>query len=424
MAEKTILLCTVGGSPRPIETAIRTLGPDRVVFLVSQEGGPDGRGSRPEAERIARELGLAPDRFLIEAIPADDPDAAGVRCVELLRRERGRFKAARILCDYTGGTKTMSAALMLAAIGEPDSRVELQFMRGERRDLHKVADGTERPVRLAVDALLAERALERAELLWRNYGYAEAEAVLRPHHDALQVVESASEALRQRVARACHASAMLAAWDRFDYRRALALFNDHGLGRGWKEVARLREPLQRLAHPDRRLPLALLDLWRNARRRAARGQYDDAVARAYRLLEATVQHLLAREAGIETSAVDLERLPEGLRGKWERELAPKRQAGLVKAWMLFLDLRPDHPVSRAVSTPFDGRNPLDLLQAWIRRRNDSLLAHGFEPVGEAGWREAELWIERYWCGKIWPASSDGVDLPTFPTSLSGLTEGV
>ncbi len=423
---KTILICTVGGSRSPIRTAIRSLAPGRVVFLVSAEGGSDGRGSAPEAEALASELGLPAGCFEIESIAADDPDGAGIRCAEIVRRERRAAPSARLVCDYTGGTKTMSAALMLAAIAEPEARIDLQFMRGERRDLNRIAEGTERPVRLGVDALLAERALERADRFWRSGGYAEAEAVLRPSHDDLEAAEHVPQTVRRRLARALHASAMLAAWDRFEHRRALALLNDHGLGQRWPEIARLREPLQRLAHADadRRMPLLLLDLWQNARRRAARGQYDDAVARAYRLLEATVQYLHARETGIDTSAVDLSRLPEASRAKWEAELGPKRQAGLVKAWALFLELRPQHPIARALATPFQGRKPLDTLQAWIRARNDSLLAHGFVPVGEDRWREVEGWIERHWCATMWPAIGGGLDLPAFPTSLSGLTDGL
>ena len=422
MAKQTVLVCTVGGSREPIESAIRALAPGRVVFVASSEGGPDGRGSQPEAEKIAQACELAPEQFVIEPVPADDPDRAGSRCSEIVRRERARSPASRLVCDYTGGTKTMSAALMLAAIGHAVAGVELQFMAGQRRDLHKVAGGTEKPHRFSIDALLAERALERADLFWRDHGYAEAEALLRPHDEALQAAEEAPEELRRRVSRAHHASAMLAAWDRFEHRRALSILNKEGLAQAWSEIARLREPLQKLASEAKRMPLLLLDLWRNARRRAARGQYDDAVARAYRLVEATAQHLHEKETGIDTGAVDLARIPEARRHKWQSELGEKQQAGLVKAWALFIDLRPGHPVAKALARPFEGRKPLDLLQEWTRRRNGSLLAHGFVPVGEAGWREVEAWMERHWAGAIWPHLASGADLPAFPTSLSGLTK--
>lgn len=429
MPGPTVLLCTVGGSPQPIETAIRTLQPSRVVFLVSSEGGRDNLGSRPEAERIATDLELSPGSYAIEPIAADDPEAAGLRCAELVRRERKAKPSARLVCDYTGGTKTMSAALLTAAIAEPQTGIVLQFMRGERRDLHKVAAGTERPVQLAVDALLAERALAMADRFWGSYAYAEAEALLQPHWEVANSRDDFPEGLQQRLTLARAASAMLAAWDRFEHARALSLYNHHKLAKAGKELARLRQPLQRLAssEPEKRMPLLLLDLWHNAERRAARGQYDDAVARCYRLVEATVQHLLGG-LGIETSAVDLARLPEAVRDKWARELGAKRQAGLVKAWTLFSEIRPEHPASRALSDRFAGRRAVEELQLWIEQRNLSLLAHGFAPVGETGWERTAAWMRQVWCGQIWRSIAgelrDEFDLPQLPTSLSGLTEGL
>lgn len=423
----TILLCTVGGSPEPIVKAIESRRPDRVVFLATvdnPEADPPWRGSAPELPALAERCGLGAegDRWTVTAVVPDDPDRIFAEAVDLLRRLRRDHPRARIVADFTGGTKSMSAGLLQAALQV--GGIEAQLMSGRRDDTSRVVPGSERPFPLRFDAVFAEQALARAELFWRDAAYAEAEILLRAQHDQLQAAEGLPEALTRRLARALHASAMLAAWDRFEHRRALALLQDHGLAQRWTDIARLREPLQRLVREDRRMPLLLLDLWRNARRRAARGQYDDAVARAYRLVEATAQHLHGLETGLDTGAVDLQRIPEALRAKWAQELGPRRQAGLVKAWMLFLELRPDHPVSHALATPFEGRKPLDLLQGWIGRRNGSLLAHGFEPVGEAGWREVEPWLERIWCGKIWPAIAGGLDLPPFPTSLSGLTEAL
>jgi CRISPR-associated protein (TIGR02710 family) len=414
-----ILVCTVGGSPEPVLSAIRHTGAGRVVFLCSAEGGRDGRGSQTMLDGpdgIPARAGLAEGAWEQRIIAADDPDRAFVECHAVLTELRRRHPRAELRCDYTGGTKSMSAALILARIAAPGEGVKLQVMTGERQDLKQVTDGTEQPLTLAVDTALAERALARAAALWSSHGYAEAAAVLQPFVIDLEHAESVPRPFRERLAQVYRVSEMLAAWDRFEHARALHLLKTHRLGRGWSEVERLRAPLDLLADPARRMPLLLLDLCHNALRRAARGQFDDAVARCYRLVEATAQHLL-KACDVDTAAVDLARLPETLREKWGRKLGPKREAGLLNAWHLLHDLDPERAATRHLWQECQGRKPIDRLQSWIEHRNFSLLAHGFEPVGEKGWDEVRSWLDRYWIGAIWPSLAADLDLPQLPDRL-------
>jgi CRISPR-associated protein (TIGR02710 family) len=416
VSRQRVLICTVGGSPAPIRSAVRSLAPAFVRFLVTNKGGADGRGSWPQAESLAAELGLAADAHDIRAVPADDPDRAGILCEQYVRELRGRWPRAPLVCDYTGGTKSMSAALMLAGIKDPADDIELQLMRGERRNLDHVADGTERPLRVAVNALLAERGLERARLLWESFAYAEAATVLRPHVDDLAAADAVPEAFRQRLLTVCRASEALAAWDRLDYKRALALFREHALDKRAR-LGSLLLPLQALAAAEKRMPLLLLDLWHNALRRAARGQYDDAVARCYRLVEATVQHLLVSRHGIDTGKVEFARLPGPLREKWQRELGAKGEAGLAKAWRLFVELDPEHPASRRLTRPWQGRKPITTLEDWIGVRNRSLLAHGFVSVGPEAWERVKEWSVCHWLAVIWTSLECKLELPQLPTAL-------
>ncbi|MEK0085287.1 TIGR02710 family CRISPR-associated CARF protein [Benzoatithermus flavus] len=404
-----VLACTVGGSGAPIRSSIRAARPAFVLFLCSEEGGPDGRGSRPEAEAIAAELALAPDAFAIETLPADDPDSAGVRCKELIAGLRRRFPGARIVCDYTGGTKSMSAALMLAGIAEPKARVELRLMRGERRSLDRVRDGTERPQRIDVSALLADRLLERADLAWRSFGYAEAEQLLAEPAQDLADAEAVPERLRLRLMAAYRLSGLFAAWDRFDHAAALEMLA--ALPPGARRALAAYEPaLRQLADQARRAPLVLLDLWHNAERRAARGQYDDAVARCYRAVEWTAQWVLETDAGILTKDVDLAKLPAGIRDRYadQRRKGQRIEIGLTRAWDLVSDLSRHCPGLALVASAatlmrkkFEGSSVRDRLdgsqqRGWIAARNFSILAHGFTPIGADGWERIGGWMEQHW----------------------------
>lgn len=436
----TILLCTVGGSPEPIVKAIESRRPDRVVFLCT---GPSGAnpGSRVQVEgpvpppprpdlphdprTIPERAGLAPGSWEIVEVPADDPDAVFWRCRQLLRALRAAraTRDARVWVDYTGGTKSMTAGLLAAAIGL-DAATRPQLVTGERADLVQVRGGTERAVEVPVDATLADRVLAQAEALWGRYAYAAAAALLEPVAKSLVIAEGAPEDLRELVSRALRASELLAAWDRLDHAGALQLLREHRLA----STTLLRpydHPLRKLAAPDKRMPLLLLDLWHNALRRAATGAFDDAVARCYRLVEATAQHLLASRYGIDTGRLEpsrfVDRLPERERPAW----STRKVAGLLDAWRLFFWLAPeDDPIRRALRAERPDGNPMAQLQVWLETRNYSLFAHGFAPVGRDGFEEVRRWMERYWLDAIWPQLASEERLAQLPTSLSGLTKAL
>ncbi len=422
-AEGPVLVLTVGGSPQPLKSAIRTAEPCFVAFVCSDASGRRADGSPspssvPEAHAIAAELGLEPTEFEVHEVPPDDPDVAGPLAAAIVDALCRRFPAARLRLDYTGGTKTMSAALMLAGIREPGARVELQIMKGAREDLNHVTDGTERPVRLAVDALLAARTLDVADRFWQRFGYAEAEALLAGPAEDLEHAETVPLALRQRLRRAHALSHLFAAWDRFDHPTALHVAGAWGEGPPL-DAARLRT-LRSLATERRATPLLVLDLWRNAERRAARGQFEDAVARCYRATEATAQWLLHEHVGIETGDVDLAKVPADLHRRIVKHGSPKGklQIPLTAAWDLLSGWaeRADAPAAfRHVKAVL--RQPVPALrmrparlamddrkEGWTARRNASILAHGFDPVGPDEWRQVESWMRHVLIDGIFPGA--------------------
>lgn len=133
-------------------------------------------------------------------------------------------------------------------------------------------------------------------------------------------------------------------------------------------------------------PARLLDLWRNAERRAAQGRYDDAVARVYRLLEWSAQWLLRSRCGIDTGNVQAEQIPPGM------NLTPnhkgKISVGLRTAWELLAYYQPDSPASGFFLAEQNA------LIGWLKIRNESILAHGFRPVSENDWHNKTTdWVK-------------------------------
>ena len=387
---KTTLICTVGGSHEPIVKAIQALKPDHVCFVCSGDDPATGnKGSytqitgkgnvikanfgddKPTLPNIPAQVDLQEDQFAVLRVQPDSLDDIYRALVDWLRtRERD---AERIVADYTGGTKTMSAALVAFAL---DEGIELQLVSGSRSNLVKVESGAEYVMPAAVEQSRFRRQLERAMDAWERHAYDETAFLLE------NIQPPADPALRGEYERAIDISRAFAAWDRFDHvsaQRVLSRYRPR-LGRHWGP---LLGALDMMLKEGRGEPLRLFDLWRNAERRATQGRYDDAVARIYRLLEWSAQWIL-QSAGIETKDVPPEKIPAGVALTKNRE--GKYQAGLFAAWTLAA------VYGGEVVAEFwrsQKESMLDLLQS----RNHSILAHGFEPISDNEWQDFARWAE-------------------------------
>jgi len=390
-----ILLCTVGGSHEPILTALRQTAPDFTCFICTDRDPATGRpgsdvqilgqGScikaRPSDEKptlpnISTQAGLRDDQYEVVRVPADDLDEVFRILRDTIENLGQRFPGARLLADYTGGTKTMTAGLVSAAL-ESDG-VELQLVTGSRADLIKVRSGMEAVTQAHVERVRLERAMRPYVDAWRRFAYAEA------YQGLAALPRPRDRTLAARLAMLRDLSRGLDAWDRFDHETALAALEPYRprIGASWSA---LLTALKRLTTGNQaQEPARLFDLWRNAERRAAQGRYDDAVARVYRLLEWSAQWLLRSRCGIDTGDVPPERVPPGM------TLRPndkgRIQVGLMAAWELLAHYQSD----RSAGAFF--RAERNALLNWLQVRNHSILAHGFRPVAEADWCVLAEWV--------------------------------
>jgi CRISPR-associated protein (TIGR02710 family) len=304
----------------------------------------------------------------------------------------------RVVVDFTGGTKCMSAALALQA---HRWRCLFGYVGGSERTKEGVGivvSGKEQVLHChnPWDAL-GYQAVEDAVILFDQGAFPAAGRLLER---ALRNVENPA---RKRELQAVRTLAeAYEAWERFDHPAAAgklvelekyandlhALFGAEKADRLHSELQAHQKHLAALdikAGPTREL---VLDLLANARRRAAEGRHDDAVARLYRAIEAVAQVRLRQQHAIpETEHVPLDRVPESLRGRW----ASRAEEGQIK-----LGLQEDYALLAELGDPLGQRFQDLRLHDWQRSplssRNQSILAHGFRPVGnkvfEALWRAA------------------------------------
>jgi len=384
-----VLVATVGGKPAPIETAIRDLHPSHVTLICSASTSKiaDGLIEQVQASGGSAEKSeVAPDDF------------AGCYTLSrtLLSQLRDAYPEGNIYADYTGGTKSMSAALVAAAMDT--SGVTLSLVTGSRDNIVSVVNGTQALRAVQADIVIAGRLREAAGEAFRSYDYPTTISLLR---DALRrpgLPNDMSDELQ------CWLTLALALdrWDRFQHRDAWSLLYHYrrcltGLvcflravmwSRSCAGVPFSCEGLEGIGKTPKGHGYELVDdLLLSADRRASREMYDEAVARLYRATELFAQIRLRREYRIDTGDVDLDssKLPpdvvDWLRGV-ASPLRKKVQLGLVQAYELLAMLNRDgtEPLGALYDSKYRER-----IRDFLNLRNDSLLAHGCKPLSRSDW---------------------------------------
>lgn len=175
------------------------------------------------------------------------------------------------------------------------------------------------------------------------------------------------------------------AWDAFDHIKAKKAFDSVGKtvmrqwssaeeriakNKGW--VNRLTQNLQSEDLTKQLCKELLVDLWANAIRRIEERRFADAVARLYQLCELVAQFRLWHCYKIDTSDVDMSKVPESMREKIERyrNERGKVQIPLQVSYELLASLGDD------IGKDWDKPK----LKNAISARNRSIAAHGLEPV--------------------------------------------
>ncbi len=415
MSGNILLVCTVGSSPEAVAAAIRRNNPQRVIFVVSHETQEEVEG------KILPLLSLEGTRLSAGQFDyAIVPDAQNLTgCVEKIReigdevkRWVTRGEGYSVIVDLTCGTKCMSASLALVARQWP---CRFSYVGGTQRNKGgkgAVVSGTEVVFHYENpwDAL-GYQVADDASVLFDGGNYEAAAQLLKGSLSRVQRSDMKSE---------LNAFSLLAdaylKWDLFMHvaaGRTLAEVERNGshlrhlfpaTGGEVVEAVKRHKEFLKLFEGDAEHGIGrhnLIDLCTNARRCAEKGRFDDAVARLYRAVEAAAQLRLRQYHRIETGNVSLADVPEPLRTAWAtRATNGILKLGLQDAYEL-LAARGDDLGQRYLKSDLSGR------QSPLVARNRSILAHGFEPVGEAVFKSL-------WLNVLHLAEVTEQELPVFP----------
>jgi len=405
-----LLICTVGGTPEPIIAAIRFWKPARVLFLPSE-------GTRNDAETVTKEPGLLQPGDWDMIILGDAQDFGDCvrrmsRLDEVVAAWQHKGAAYDVIVDFTGGTKCMSAALATVSRRWPCA---FSYIGGSERTKGGkgivVAGREQTLVTQNPWNALGYQAVEDACLMFDQQAFMSAASLLDQARKAAD-----DESVRRTLStfhRLCEGYGL---WDRFQHTAALQRLDDvlknandlrAVLGVAQFELVQRavrdnKQTLERLAaEPHSRAMVA--DLVANAGRRRREARFDDGVARLYRAIESLAQLALAQRHGIAgTDAVPLERVPESLRETWRyRAERGTLRLGLQDAFELLDALGDD------AGKTFKAMGLQDRKRSPLAARNQSILAHGFQPVGERV-------FQTLWDAAIRLGGFSEQELPLFP----------
>jgi CRISPR-associated protein (TIGR02710 family) len=406
------MVLSVGGTAAPIVTSLNQQQPPHACFFVSAES------RRTLEAEVLPALSYRPIHHdWIETPSAEDL----VACCRVLLRdlpriaEKWKVPLSEFVVDYTAGTKTMSVALGMATIQAVRQYTYVGGVERTKDGLGVVIDGRERMRYLANpwDAL-AIAARQRAVLLFARGRY---EAAAEEYDGVAVKVSPSDQGVFQALANLARG---YAAWDRFAHGqardllfRSLKVLEPFAQGKGetpWSELvsAARRDAgfLDRLGASDGRW-LKVADLIANARRRGElESRYDDAVARLYSALEMAARLRLETEYHVRPSRVLPEQVPLSLREEFRRRYETRDRDGTpflklphFSAFRLLGELQ-DGLAQRYFARETEIRGLLDL-------RNESILAHGDQPVREAVFRKLLPTVCEV-------ADVSEADLPVFP----------
>jgi len=300
--------------------------------------------------------------------------------------------SSRLVVDYTKGTKPMSMALVMAAIRNDVSL--LRYTTGGRTDHKgKVIPGTEVVNERSPRTILDHRLLDQARSFFRQGNFAAAMDVLPNPDGTLSAIWPPEVLNLYRAVRA--AADFYCAWDRLDYAGASREYRAGGhdlsgfpLWKDYSPVKAMGSWVERLAEhvppTDRqdmaaKLGLLVVDLLANGERRIRDLHTEDAVLRAYRVLELVGQMRLFSR-GLDSGSLppdlkEIKTLEKKLDKKGSRERFGSNTDGTLRA-ARFLTAR----LLNELRDPLAKRLLKLGDQKLLLGRNRSVLIHGFDAL--------------------------------------------
>jgi len=354
---------------KPLFKTIKNSNPDHIALVCSEK-------TKCYGQKI---MDAYPDKA--EIIVLEDEDDAEKIYLLLISFIAGmRHKGFdNIVIDYTRGTKSMSAAAVLAGVAQKID--EFKYITGERRG-GIVMDGYEKILTFYGKRITAVQDALTAESLMKECRFSSSITLLE-----LIETETLPMTLQTRVNDLIHFAYAFDCWDKFNHIQVVSHFKKVSALDHYPDFCVLDAALKciheiGISMKTETITIPLIaDLFCNAQRRLICGEYDNCMARLYRLCELIVQYHLTNKYGIRTSSIteqSISLLPLSEENKnqiWTFLKLNYEDKGIVKiplaksCWLL--DQMHDDILRYTTNSE---------LRGLLSERNKSILAHGLKPI--------------------------------------------
>ncbi len=379
-----VLFLTVGGSPEPNRIAITSINPDFIYFICSKgdkyngtthcvdgEGYFDKNSKRKISDNLIK---LANYKNKYEKVEIDDPDdlTEVIEKTMIAIKKAKKLNPKEIILDYTGGTKTMSSVLVLLACF--DKSLKLTLTKGIHTDYIKTEDES---VTELVDLCYprVHNVIEIINQMLERYLFTSAKTVI----ENFLMRETIAREIRQKIEDMYKEIVIFEKWDKFNHKEAFESF------KRYRRIEKYKEHFDYLIKiVENNLCYEILfDLIKNAERKAANKNYDDAVARIYRAIELFLQIRLKKKFDIDTSKLDVKKIPENYRNEYEY----RQKISLIEAYELLEKI--DDELKKTLSA-----YKSEIMDK-ISIRNKSILAHGITSITENEYNEIKVCFNKF-----------------------------
>ncbi len=424
--KKIQLIVTVGGASEPIIKSIKEWKPKKLIFIYSQKSKssfekdlteiynytknmPNSQKSKSSFEKDLPSKLSALFPFLepqnIEDIVVDDPEDIK-QIVQQIKKDITPEHKSWIkngddyisVLDITGGTKCMSASLALVA--RSWKQILFSYVGGERGKggVGTVKTGDEKVVKKANPwELFAYQTIDEAILFFNDHKYSSAYNLL-DKHDIITNKEI-KPIIKKEFCAAKNWFEAYKNWDNFDHNCSYTIlkdisdkklndlkswFSDYEMDfekslkycLGYLNLILKNKTEQRQLNNSLYL---IFDLILNAKRKARQGQFDDAIARLYRAIEAMAQYQLEEKYNINSANIQHENLTDKLKKKHPSSDGNIKLA-LQESYCFLIEKKDPlgkqfKELNLSIFGEDNRKNPLT-------KRNQSILAHGFDSLSQ------------------------------------------
>ncbi|MCI7291887.1 MAG: TIGR02710 family CRISPR-associated CARF protein [Methanobrevibacter woesei] len=432
------LVLSVGGSSEPLIYSIKTYKPDFIYFLHSKD-------TREHVDITLKEFDYDSSQYLLKEL--NNPQSLEESFSKSREIISSLKKDFDVHVDFTGGTKPMVAGLVLAAIGEECkySYVGSKGREGRDKDgVGVVVSGFEEIISQKDPYdLYAVVEFNRGMDFFNKYQFTAAKSNFSAASEKLE-----DENLKELANLYVDLVGLYDVWDKFNNKinkKTLNSYLENQILKKINDSENIRNTLEDespgfLSQIEANIEFLKLkisrkgvieiddvkyylpDLLNNASRRIEECKYDDAVARLYRATELIAQTGLANEGFININRLrenKIFRIPLDAIENCDNKNAVEYIKGLDEYWyakkgVMKIPLAKSFDFLKHLGCQYANDYLEDKrLKSMVNKRNDSLLAHGLNPINREDAENLFESVLKYSIG-VFPEIEKYMEMAKFP----------